>query len=892
MRNKRMNILYGLAAAVFFSFFAIGDKAAAGDLGQPAEETDIFTEPSETDVYTKSNLYSYLFCGDGSYTTVDRYSDKVFHMDTGKSETTDDHTVVTKYDSDMATVLSRRELDEELPKWGGVCASQDGEYYFVVTGQNNTKESADVECVRITKYDKNWSRLGSVGLSDCNTTKPFFYGNCRMAMNGDLMLVHTSHEMYKSKDGYNHQANMSIWVDTANMKIISHQSKVSNVDDSYVSHSFYQFVSFDKDGHIVMVNHGDAYPRAAIIHVSKNAVSGTDGSKLPQYGEWYHADAMTFQGDTGVNETKAVTGGLAVGDGRYLIAISSVRQDADWKSHKTKSIYVVSANSDLTDVKNYDKPLVEYPEGEETAGTPVIVRAGADSFLVMWERGEQLYSVLVDENGNRIGEIAESEGSLDSEYFTKLGCQPVLCGDKIVWYTLTGDGSISWNSIDPADLGGGVDRKETVVPDEEIREDMAAISLDANGGTVNPAVVERIPGEKMGGLPLPVFSGHSFEGWFTAKDGGEKVTADTVVNSMEPFTLYARWKDGETGADSPWGTVLPEDRAGYSSPDALPAGLWAAGIEEKGYDYTGYAIMPEPRVYIGNTRLYEDSDYTVKYKSNTKVGDNKASVTITAKDAQYGKLKKKFTILPVKMDSPDVTTYDMADLYIGSLQKPAPYIFWKGKALKKNTDYTVSYIGGFTEPGNYTIRVTGKGRFTGTRDISYSIVTEGGALPMNCVTAKMKKKPSTPCNEETARSRLTVSINGVTLTKGYDVKWENIGGSGSASAILIGNGEVCDDGVTRFTGTKRVKFKIKYVWKMSKFMVSSIGPQEYTGFRVMPKVTVVNGNSTVNATLVEGRDYVLTYKKNVSAGTATAVIKGINGYLGTVKMKFTIKAAD
>ena len=33
--------------------------------------------------------------------------------------------------------------------------------YYIVSGQNNPDELADVECFRITKYDKNWNRITS-----------------------------------------------------------------------------------------------------------------------------------------------------------------------------------------------------------------------------------------------------------------------------------------------------------------------------------------------------------------------------------------------------------------------------------------------------------------------------------------------------------------------------------------------------------------------------------------------------------------------------------------------------------------------------------------------------------------------------------------------------------
>ena len=66
------------------------------------------------------------------------------------------------------------------------------------------EESADVEVYRITKYDKDWNRISSAGLYDCNTTVPFDAGSARMDSAGDYLFIRTCHEMYQSSDGRNH----------------------------------------------------------------------------------------------------------------------------------------------------------------------------------------------------------------------------------------------------------------------------------------------------------------------------------------------------------------------------------------------------------------------------------------------------------------------------------------------------------------------------------------------------------------------------------------------------------------------------------------------------------------------------------------------------------------
>jgi hypothetical protein len=58
----------------------------------------------------------------------------------------------------------------------------------------------------------------------------------------------------------------------------------------------------------------------------------------------------------------------------------------------------------------------------------------------------------------------------------------------------------------------------------------------------------------------------------------------------------------------------------------------------------------------------------------------------------------------------------------------------------------------------------------------------------------------------------------------------------------------------------------------------------YTGKLIKPTVTVKYGK----ATLQNGKDYTVSYKKNRSAGLATVVITGKNGYAGTLEKTFKI----
>ncbi len=65
------------------------------------------------------------------------------------------------------------------------------------------------------------------------------------------------------------------------------------------------------------------------------------------------------------------------------------------------------------------------------------------------------------------------------------------------------------------------------------------VTFNPNGGTVDTTSAKTENG-KLSNLPTPTRKGYDFTGWYTAKDGGELVTTDTVFYA--DTTLYARWR--------------------------------------------------------------------------------------------------------------------------------------------------------------------------------------------------------------------------------------------------------------------------------------------------------------------------------------------------------------
>ena len=66
------------------------------------------------------------------------------------------------------------------------------------------------------------------------------------------------------------------------------------------------------------------------------------------------------------------------------------------------------------------------------------------------------------------------------------------------------------------------------------------VTFDANGGSVSQTSAVTVAG-KLTSLPTPTYDGYDFLGWYTQKDGGDKVTTDTVFTVDS--TIYAHWQN-------------------------------------------------------------------------------------------------------------------------------------------------------------------------------------------------------------------------------------------------------------------------------------------------------------------------------------------------------------
>lgn len=72
--------------------------------------------------------------------------------------------------------------------------------------------------------------------------------------------------------------------------------------------------------------------------------------------------------------------------------------------------------------------------------------------------------------------------------------------------------------------------------------DSVTITLDYNGANHGPEVLTRSRGGIYGTLPTPTREGYVFDGWYTQKRSGTRVTASSIVPDVDT-TLFAHWTE-------------------------------------------------------------------------------------------------------------------------------------------------------------------------------------------------------------------------------------------------------------------------------------------------------------------------------------------------------------
>ncbi len=356
------------------------------------------------------------------------------------------------------------------------------------------------------------------------------------------------------------------------------------------------------------------------------------------------------------------------------------------------------------------------------------------------------------------------------------------------------------------------------------------------------------------------------------------------------------------------------------------------------YEYTGSAIKPQiGRITYNGNLLVQGRDYSVSYKNNIKTNEN---VSPTAFDQKHDPqmiitFKGDYTgkhILTFK-----INRISYADLYMSgkitaepvsaivkknrkgyTVQKLKPVIYYEGKKLRLNTDYSLEYPD-TGKPGAYAApctmknawKITIKAKGLNYRDsftiseVLFENTLSSNHIPLNSGSIKVTLASTRVeyQNESTEEKRFwpnpTITYvnpknkaDRQTLVKDTHYTVNVINGSGIGTATYVftaipGSGYVGSTTKTfRITGAELAGKTIVRINNYNSVVYEKDG--------VKPGVNVIytkNGNPTQ---LYEGIDYKVVYGRNKivrnsSVKNAPYVqIQGIGNYRGKVIKTFTI----
>ena len=912
MKKRMLSIVLSGAMAVStavsagsFSAFAVAQCVAYS--GSNVNDQD-YVQWSDT-------VKSYLtVCDNGNYMRV-------------QSGAIEGKLLVEYYSSDFEP-LSTKLIDNELPIFGAFYDS--GNNYYVLSGQENPKQNDSLEVFRITKYDKNWNKIKSCGLYGANTTVPFDAGSARMTHSGDHLLVRTCHEMYKSSDGNNHQANVTIEVDMPSMTITDSYTGIMNVDYGYVSHSFNQFIKTDGN-HIVALDHGDAHPRSAVL-VKYNS-DFTTGKFFPSYFEQVsNIDVVTYPEYTAghYNYTGAAIGGFDVSSSSYIVAQSTV--DLDYiNTSETRNVYVSAVSKDLS--TNKLNKITSYAEGTDSASAPQLVKINNNSFLLLWARDTKVSCVKLNADGTVNGSIHTFEGSLSD-------CQPVIKNGRAVWYVYDKN-NVTFNSLNLSNLD---DIKTVDVKTGHDYETKYASKTDGtvtqtckSCGYVNKFTVPTsttvywrtdLSNTSFSSvLSKTQFSvGDSIDFWLYDDTDYTVEFSDRSMVSVNKLENYANdirritFKNGGSLTVKIYPTYNPSVAKTYKLTCGCTSHTYGSAVITKQPTCTSEGTKTKTCTQCGATVT----------ETIAKLSHSYTTTVVAPTCTTNGYTLHKCSVCGTSYK--DSTTKATGHSYGNSVVTKQPTCTSEGTKTKTCTKCNATVTEKLPAKGHTA--VTDKGypatcTTAGKTDGSHcsvcntvikvqTVINATGHKSSGWITDKAasigvkgsKHKECTVCKKvlETAEipalSRIsiskasvtlststyaydgktktpsvTVKVNGKTLKKGtdYTVSYSNNTKVGTATVKITGKGN--------YTGSVSKTYSIKNNFK--KATVSGISNKSYTGKNITQSITVkYNGK-----TLKKGTDYTVSYSSSKSIGTATVKIAGKGSYTGTITKTFKINPA-
>ena len=209
-----------------------------------------------------------------------------------------------------------------------------------------------------------------------------------------------------------------------------------------------------------------------------------------------------------------------------------------------------------------------------------------------------------------------------------------------------------------------------------------------------------------------------------------------------------------------------------------------------------------------------------KIAHTTKQTVTKATPTANGKKVNYCSVCKKTlstTVIPkassIKLKATSLT-------YNGKVRTPKVIVKDRtGKTLVKNTDYTVSYAKGRKYVGKYAVKITFKGKYSGTKTLYFTI----------------KPKATSISSLKAGSKKFTVKWKKqATQTTGYQVQYSASSKFSKAKTVTVGKNTTVSKKISKLSGKKKYYVRVR-TYKTVKINGKSI--RIYSGWSKAKTVT-------------------------------------------------------
>ena len=332
--------------------------------------------------------------------------------------------------------------------------------------------------------------------------------------------------------------------------------------------------------------------------------------------------------------------------------------------------------------------------------------------------------------------------------------------------------------------------------------------------------------------------------WFADATGSVEITDKTSVKIPAPgHTAGTEWKSDDTNhwhecsrchdkkdeAAHDYGSDNVCDTCGYykTVPHthnltlvAAKAATCTEGGKKAYYKCEGCGKFYED--VLGTKEITDLASWgnIAKIAHTTKQTVTKATPTANGKIVNYCSVCKKTlstTVIPkassIKLKATSLT-------YNGKVRTPKVIVKDRtGKTLVKNTDYTVSYAKGRKYVGKYAVKITFKGKYSGTKTLYFTI----------------KPKATSISSLKAGSKKFTVKWKKqATQTTGYQVQYSASSKFSKAKTVTVGKNTTVSKKISKLSGKKKYYVRVR-TYKTVKINGKSI--RIYSGWSKTKTVT-------------------------------------------------------